>query len=83
MAFCSEPFHLGASNELRGPSELGANPGRDDFADCFASPYQGAGVCLRARAGFDGQGLARKHGLIDQDRSIEQADVRGDDGAER
>ena len=76
-------FNLRALNEFGRPSEFGPCPRSNDFSDGFPASYQSACIGLRARPGLDRQGLAREHGLIDQDRSIEDAHVGRDDGAER
>jgi hypothetical protein len=77
MAFCSELSTLA----LRTSSAVRPNLVRIPVA--FPAPYQSAGVGFSAGAGIDGQRFAREHGLIDQDRSIEQAHIRSDDEAER
>jgi hypothetical protein len=74
---------MGGADELCGPAELGARSGRRDLRHCFAPPYQHSRECLDARAGFDGDGFAGEHGLVEQDFSPDEFHIRRDHATER
>ncbi len=76
-------FDVGRADQFRGASKLCARPGCRDLRDCFAAPHQCSRVCFKTGASFDRNGFACEHGLVKQHRSLDQAHVGGNHGAER
>ncbi len=74
---------MSTENKLRGTTKLRARSGRCHLRNRLASPYQRPCIGLEVRASFDGDGFAGEHGLIEQNRSLNQAHVGGNHGAER
>ena len=74
---------MGRADELGATSILRARAGGDDLGHRFAPSDERTGIGLEVRAGLDGHGLAREHGVVDQDLSGEGANIGGHDGTER
>ena len=74
---------MGGANQLRGPTKLRARSGRRYLRNRLAAPHQRPGKSLEIRASFDGDGFAGEHGLIELNRSLDEAHVCGDHAAER
>ena len=76
-------YDMGVEHKLRGTAELRPRSGRCHLRNRLAPPYHRPSVGLKGRAGFDGDGLAGEHGLIDLNRSLNQAHVGGNHGPQR
>ena len=76
-------FDVRAAHQLRGASKLGARSGRRDLRNRFTAPHQRSRISFEPGASFDRNGFAGEHGLVKQHRSLGQAHVGGNHGAER
>ena len=76
-------FDMGGADEFRGVPKLRAGPGCGDDRRGFSAPYQRPGVSFETRSGFDGDGLAGEHGLVEQDRALDQLYVGCNHSTER
>jgi len=76
-------YDMSIQNKLCGTTKLCARSGRCHLGNRLASPHQCPCIGLEVRASFDGDGFAGEHGLIEQNRSLSQAHVGGNHGAER
>lgn len=57
-------------------SELGSRSGLDDFRGSFATPHECTGISLCASASLDRHRFTSKHGLVEENRSVYDLDVR-------
>ena len=76
-------YDMCLEHKLRGTTELRACSGRCHLRNRLASPDHRPCIGLEVRAGFDGDGFAGKHGLINLNRSLSQAHVGRNHGSER
>ena len=76
-------YDMRIEHKFRGTTELRACSGRCHLRNRLASPDHRPCIGLEVRAGFDGDGFAGEHGLINLNRSLRQADVGGNHGPER
>ena len=70
------------ANQFRCAAKLGPGSSCRYFRDRFAAPHQRPGKALEAWTGFSADGLAGEHGLIEENISLGQLNVRSDDATE-
>ena len=69
--------------QFRRTSELGASAGRRNLSHGFAAPHQCPGESLKASASLDGYRFSGEHGLVEQDRALDQTHVGSDHRTQR
>jgi hypothetical protein len=65
----------------RGSCKFGTSTGRCHFCERFATSHECACVGSHSGAAFDGQGFAGQHGMVEQNRSLDQPHICGDNAA--
>ena len=63
---------MGRTNEFSCMPKLRACPCCGDNRRGFSAPHERPGISLEARSSFDRDGFASEHGLIEQERSLNQ-----------
>ena len=76
-------FDVRGANQLRRASKLCARSGRRNLRNRFTAPHQRPRISFEPGAGFDGNGFAGEHGLVEQHRSLSQTHIGRNHGAER
>ncbi|OIQ63846.1 hypothetical protein GALL_546100 [mine drainage metagenome] len=74
--------HIGRADKLGGAAEFGTNPGGEHFGNRFATLNQRAGVGFDTSPGFNRQRLPGEHGLVEQDQTLADTNVRRNHRAE-
>jgi hypothetical protein len=71
------------ANEFRGAAKLGACACGCDLAGCLTSPDKSSGIRVCTRTGFNVQGFAGEHRLIELDGSTGQVHIGSHHCAQR
>ena len=76
-------YHMCGAHKLRRAAKLrSCSRGRHN-GRCFTPPDESTGIGVCTRTGFNGQGFAREHRLIEFNRSTSQMYVGGDHTTKR